>query len=114
MAGQPSLFPERPAFPSIPADTPVLPPAPDLPPSWWRHGNIPRVALACSGFAADFMFGTLQGLGIGTALGILLYTAAFLMLRTDISRKEQWFLGVMAVLNATDVRLILSPDSHYN
>lgn len=60
------------------------------------------------------MFGTLQGLGIGTALGILLYTAAFLMLRTDISRKEQWFLGVMAVLNATAVSLNLSPDSHYN
>lgn len=60
------------------------------------------------------MFGTLQGLGIGTALAILLYTAAFLMLRTDISRKEQWFLGVMAVLNATAAGLNLSPDSHYN
>ena len=56
------------------------------------------------------MFGTLQGLGIGTALAILLYTAAFLMLRTDISRKEQWFLGVMAVLNATAAGLNLSPD----
>ncbi|MFQ7016000.1 DUF4153 domain-containing protein [Akkermansia sp.] len=96
------------------ADTPVRPPAPPLPPSWWRHGNIPLLALVCSGFAADFMFGTLQGLGIGTALGILLYTAAFLMLRTDISRKEQWFLGVMAVLNATAAGLNLSPDSDYN
>ena len=70
----------------------------------WHAAALPRIS--CSA--------PCEGLGIGTALGILLYTAAFLMLRTDISRKEQWFLGVMAVLECHRCKPQSFPDSHYN
>ncbi|WP_300671628.1 SoxR reducing system RseC family protein, partial [uncultured Akkermansia sp.] len=107
---EPSPFPERPSlFPSFRSD-----PRPLLSPSWWRHGHIPLLVLIAAGFAADFMFGTLEGLGIGTALGLLLYTAAFLALRTDLSRKEQAFLVFMAVLNAAATGINLSSFTHYN
>ena len=107
---EPSPFPERPSlFPSFRSDPRLL-----LSPSWWRHGHIPLLVLIAAGFAADFMFGTLEGLGIGTALGLLLYTAAFLALRTDLSRKEQAFLVFMAVLNAAATGINLSSFTHYN
>lgn len=109
-----SSFPERPPLPpscftSVRSDS-----QPRLSPSWWRHGHIPLLALIAGGFAADFMFGTLDGLGIGTALGLLLYTAAFLALRTDLSRKERLFLIFMAVLNAAAAGANLSPDTRFN
>lgn len=85
-----------------------------LPPSWWRHGNIPLLVLISGGFSADFMFGTLEGLGIGTALGLLLYTAAFLALRTDLSRKEQLYLILMTVLNAAAAGANLSSSAQFN
>lgn len=87
-----SSFPERPSLPPSCPTSVRRDPQSLLSPSWWRHGHIPLLVLIASGFAADFMFGTLEGLGIGTALGLLLYTAAFLALRTDLSRKEQVFL----------------------
>lgn len=87
---------------------------PVTPPSWWRHGAIPLIALICSGFAMDFIMGTMQGWGIGTALGILLYTAAFLLLRKDISSKVRWLLIITALLNATATGMNLSPDACFN
>lgn len=114
MSSDPSPFPERPASPPSCLSAIRKDPRPALPPSWWRHGRVPLVALACSGFAADFTSGTTEGLGIGAALGILLYTGAFLILRTDLSRREQWFLGAMALLNAAAVGINLSPDSEFN
>ncbi|MCC8148962.1 DUF4153 domain-containing protein [Akkermansia sp.] len=109
-----SPFPERPFLPPSFISIIRSDPRPALPPSWWRHGNIPLLALIASGLAADFIFGTLEGLGIGTALGILLYTAAFLALRTDLSRKEQAFLIFMALLNAAATAVNLSPCTHFN
>lgn len=114
MTEPPSLFPERPSLPPSFISVIRSDPRPALPPSWWRHGHIPLLALIVSGFAADFIFGTMEGLGIGTALGLLLYTAAFLALRTDLSRKEQLFLVFMALLNATATAANLSPDTGFN
>lgn len=109
-----SPFPERQSFPSPPSEILGRDPLQTSPSSWWRHGNIPLIALVTSGFTADFMFGTLEGPGIGTALGILLYTGAFLLLRTDLGRKERLFLIFMALVNAVATGANLSPNSHYN
>lgn len=109
-----SPVPERPSLPPSFISVIRSDPRPALPPSWWRHGRIPLIALAASGFAADFMFGTMEGQGIGTALGLLLYTAAFLALRTDLSRKEQLFLIFLALLNAAATAANLSPDTSFN
>lgn len=114
MTEPPSTLPEHPLPPLSSISTISSAPRPSFPPCWWRHGNIPLLALVASGFAADFMFGTLEGLGIGTALGLLLYTAAFLALRTDLSRKEQLFLVFMAVLNAAATAANLSSFTHFN
>lgn len=107
-------FPEHPSFPFSNVGTIRSDSRGGLSPSWWRHGKIPLFALIASGFAADFIFGTMEGLGIGTALGLLLYTAAFLALRTDLSRKEQAFLISIALLNVTATAANLSPDTMYN
>ena len=109
-----SSFPERPSLPPSCPTSVRRDPQSLLSPSWWRHGHIPLLVLIASGFAADFMFGTLEGLGIGTALGLLLYTAAFLALRTDLSRKEQVFLVFMAVLNAAAAGANLTSFTQFN
>lgn len=109
-----SSFPERPSLPPSCPTSVRRDPQSLLSPSWWRHGHIPLLVLIASGFAADFMFGTLEGLGIGTALGLLLYTAAFLALRTDLSRKEQVFLVFMAVLNAAAAGANLTSFTLFN
>lgn len=109
-----SSFPERPPLPPSCLSAFHSDPRPLLPPSWWRHGPVPLLVLIAGGFAADFMFGTLEGMGIGTALGLLLYTAAFLVLRTDLSRKEQLFLILMAVLNAAAAGVNLSSFTQFN
>ena len=82
-----SSFPERPSLPPSCPTSVRRDPQSLLSPSWWRHGHIPLLVLIASGFAADFMFGTLEGLGIGTALGLLLVI-------TVIGLDIHWFFAV--------------------
>ena len=120
-AGQPAAEPS-PAAPKLSAAVlPKVPPArkpglkptkpglkptgPAEDPSWWRAGWIPLVVLVLVAVSADLLWprictgsGDFPALGLGAALGGVLYLAAILMLRRDLSRGEQLLLGGMGLV----------------
>ena len=72
-------------------------------PSWWRLGWIPYAVLPMVAAAADLCFPLIQSegmqnLGIGAGIGVVLFIAAILILRRDFSRREQLFLGMLALV----------------
>ena len=73
-------------------------------PVWWRLGWVPCVVLILVAAAADLCFPVLQmGMryrGCGSALGVLLFMTALLLLRRDFTRREQVFLVLLAVIAA--------------
>lgn len=98
---------------AVPAVPPPLPkdaftktpekqePLPDAP--WWRSGSVPCVVLLLVAAAADFLVPTLNqsyATGAGTAIGSLLFVAALLLLRRDLSRAEQLFLLELGLITA--------------
>lgn len=88
---------------------PVPPPLPAekvaCDPTWWRlHHGITFLVLLLVAAAADYWCPALcEGgclIGLGTALGTLLFAAALLLLRKDFSRGEQVFLVLFALLSS--------------
>lgn len=83
----------------------AAPKAPLGDPSWWRiNYGIPFMVLLLVAAAADYFCPLLcQGvpyIGLGTALGTLLFFAAFLLLRNDFSRGENVFLILFGLVTA--------------
>lgn len=74
-------------------------------PSWWRlNRGIPFIVLLLVAAAADYFCPLLcKGepyIGFGTAFGSLLFLAAFLLLRKDLSRGENVFLILFGLVAA--------------
>ncbi len=83
-----------------------LPPVPSLPatpseisdPWWWRAGSFPFVVLLLVVAASECAWPDAR-YGLGAGISCALATLALLLLRRDISRGEQIFLSVLAVVN---------------
>lgn len=98
-----------PSFRGVAADPasykPDLPPPPASSPTemedpwWWRAGSIPFIALLLVVAAAECSWPGDVAYGLGTGIGIVLFTLALLLLRRDFSRWEQCFLSGLAVVN---------------
>lgn len=74
-------------------------------PTWWRLGWVPYVVLPLAAAAADLCFPLVtsegfQYLGIGAGVGVILLMTAILLLRNDFTRREQVFLGMLALVSA--------------
>lgn len=83
----------------------TMPKTPLGDPSWWRlNRGIPFLVLLLTAAAADYFCPLLcEGepyIGFGTALGSLLFLAAFLLLRKDLSRGENVFLILFGLVAA--------------
>lgn len=74
-------------------------------PAWWRTtGWVPYVVLVLAAAAADFCFPVWQSAGvsspgIGAGIGGILLVAAILLLRRDITRREQIFLVLLSIIS---------------
>lgn len=80
-------------------------------PVWWRLGWVPYVVLVMVAAAADLCFPVLTSmglayLGVGAGLGVLLFMGALLLLRRDFHRREQLFLGALALIAAAGLLVI--------
>ena len=72
------------------------------PPIWWKTGPWHKfLAFLCAPLAFNLAFYTHTGLGLGLALGILLFALGLWSLRKDISRKENICLWTFAAINAS-------------
>lgn len=73
-------------------------------PAWWRtSGWVPYVVLVLAAAAADFCFPVWQSaglasLGIGAGIGGILLVAAILLLRRDMTHREQIFLVMLSLV----------------
>lgn len=74
-------------------------------PAWWRTtGRGPYVVLVLAAAAADFCFPVWQSAGvtspgIGAGIGGILLVAAILLLRRDMTRREQIFLVLLSIIS---------------
>lgn len=115
MSTQPPVPSEGDGTPAATAVPPVAPPPlpktafqkPTVKPladaSWWRLGCIPYVVLVLAAAATDFltpMPHQFHHLGLGSAIGSVLFIAALLLLRRDLSRMEQLFLLLLGLVTA--------------